>query len=84
MFNNYKNNFFLLKQCMVYYNEEWNFRLCTTKSFSTVGDDGQTAKMKCDCTVPGFIGVGLVIDDTTYIPNSVKEIFHYVQNVTFR
>ena len=65
---------------MVMYNEEWNYHLCTTTSIST---DDQSAKVSCDCTVPGFIAIGLVIDNTTIIEGSQKEIFHYVQNVTF-
>ena len=66
---------------MVNYNDEWNFELCRTIHLSEEGET--SAKVKCDCSVEGFIGVGMVLDDT-YVPNSVKEIFHFVQNVTFK
>ena len=66
---------------MVYYNDEWNFQLCITVNVHA--ENAITAKVKCDCSVPGFIGVGLVIDNT-YVNNSIKEIFHYDQNVTFK
>ena len=65
---------------MVNHNDKWNVELCTTLSISTV--DKTRAKVKCDCNVAGFIGIGMFIDDT-YIPKSVKEIFEYVQDVNF-
>ena len=66
---------------MVNYNDEWNVQLCQTVHLSA--ENTHTAKVKCDCSVSGFIGVGLFIDNT-YIPNSVKEIYQYDQPVTFR
>ena len=66
---------------MVYHNDEWNFSMCRTESISVGG--GTSAKFRCDCSVPGFIGVGMVIGDV-YVNNSVKVLFHHVQNVTFR
>ena len=55
--------------------------MCRTESISVGG--GTSAKFRCDCSVPGFIGVGMVIGDV-YVNNSVKVLFHHVQNVTFR
>jgi hypothetical protein len=66
---------------MVYHDDEWNFSMCRTESISVGG--GTSAKFRCDCSVPGYIGVGMVIGDV-YVNNSVKVLFHHVQNVTFR
>ena len=68
---------------MVYHNDEWNFKKCTTTAIGENPGDSQMTSVRCECTVPGFIAVGFVIHDTI-VENSVKEIFHYLQNVTFR
>ena len=64
---------------MVKFQDKWNTEKCTTDIQST-GDSSQ-ARVKCDCSVPGFIAVGVFVGNTLI---QTKEIFHSIGNITFR
>ena len=70
---------------MVFYEEKWNYDLCTMTEMEVESKD--TYYFKCDCRVPGFIGVGMVIidDDTsTILDNTVEILWHYNKDVSFK
>ena len=70
---------------MVFYEEEWNYNLCTMVTFTQEQKD--VFYVKCDCSVSGFIGVGMVIEvdnQIEVIPGSIDVIYHYVQEVSFK
>ena len=67
-------------RCLVFYNNSWTMDFCTTTSISTSGD---SATVHCDCSVDGYLAVGLVTASDNEIVY-VEEIHFFEENVRFK
>ena len=70
---------------MVFYEEKWNYNLCTMTEMRQ--ESKTTIYYKCDCRAPGFIGVGMVIiddDASTILEKTIEILWPYKQSISFK
>ena len=65
-------------QCLVFYNNVWNSDLCKTSSI-TMAANSATAYVNCDCSVTGYVAVGLV--DSQNQVTYLQEVYKFRQKV---
>jgi hypothetical protein len=71
----------LQMKCLVFVDNEWTPEPCVTKSITT-STDGETATVKCDCSIDGYMAVGLVASDDTIM--YLEEIFTFEERINFK
>lgn len=69
----------LYMKCLIFVDQQWSSQYCTTKSVTTSGD---VATVNCDCSIDGYMAVGLVTsnDDVMW----VKEIHTLEEKIVFK
>ena len=65
---------------MVFYNNAWNPDLCKTTSI-TMSASGGTAYVSCDCSVTGYVAVGLI--DANNKVTYLQEVYKFRQKIQF-
>ena len=80
-----KYKIFMNFQCMVLYEDKWNYNLCTMTELKQ--ESKETFYFKCDCQVQGYIGVGMVIIDDKggeIIKDTIEILYPFSKEISFK
>ena len=67
-------------KCLVFYDNNWSADLCKTTSI-TMSSNSATAYVNCDCSVTGYVAVGLI--DANNKVTYLQEVYKFRQKVQF-